>query len=42
MDKEPSAEALIREADQYLYQAKKEGRNKVNGRVKDNEQRQVI
>jgi diguanylate cyclase (GGDEF)-like protein len=42
MDKKPSAEALIREADQYLYQAKKEGRNKVNGRVKDNEQRQVI
>ena len=42
MDKKPSAEALIREADQHLYQAKKEGRNKVNGRVKDNEQRQVI
>ena len=41
-DTEPSAEALIKEADQNLYQAKKEGRNKVNGRVKDNEQRQVI
>lgn len=41
-DKEPSAEALIKEADQHLYQAKKEGRNRVNGRIKNNEQRQVI
>jgi diguanylate cyclase (GGDEF)-like protein len=41
-DEEPSAEALIKEADQNLYQAKKGGRNKVNGRVKNNEQRQVI
>jgi diguanylate cyclase (GGDEF)-like protein len=41
-EKEPSAEALIKEADKHLYQAKREGRNKVNGREQDNEQRQVI
>ena len=41
-DEAPSAEALIKEADQYLYQAKKEGRNKVEGRVKENEQRQAV
>jgi two-component system cell cycle response regulator len=41
-DEPPSAEALIKEADQYLYQAKKEGRNKVEGRVKENEQRQAV
>ena len=41
-EKEPSAEALIKEADKHLYQAKNEGRNKVNGREQDNEQRQVI
>lgn len=41
-EKEPSAEALIKEADQHLYQAKKEGRNKVKGKVRENEQRQVI
>jgi len=40
-DKSPSAEALINEADRYLYQAKREGRNKVNGRAKGDEQRQV-
>jgi PleD family two-component response regulator len=40
-DKRPSAEALINEADQHLYQAKREGRNKVNGRVKVDEQRQA-
>jgi diguanylate cyclase (GGDEF)-like protein len=41
-DEPPSAEALIKEADQHLYQAKKEGRNKVEGRVKENEQRQPV
>jgi two-component system cell cycle response regulator len=41
-DEPPSAEALIKEADQHLYQAKKEGRNKVEGRVKENEQRQAV
>ena len=41
-DEPPSAEALIKEADQHLYQAKKQGRNKVEGRVKENEQRQAV
>jgi two-component system cell cycle response regulator len=41
-DEPPSAEALIKEADQHLYQAKKEGRNKVEGRVKENKQRQAV
>jgi two-component system cell cycle response regulator len=41
-DVPPSAEALIKEADQHLYQAKREGRNKVEGRVKENEQRQAV
>lgn len=41
-DELPSAEALIKEADQHLYQAKKEGRNKVQGKVRENEQRQAV
>ena len=41
-DVPPSAEALIKEADRHLYQAKREGRNKVEGRVKENEQRQAV
>lgn len=31
-DKAPSPEALIKEADEYLYQAKREGRNSVRGK----------
>jgi diguanylate cyclase (GGDEF)-like protein len=31
-DNAPSPEALIKEADEYLYQAKREGRNSVRGK----------
>jgi diguanylate cyclase (GGDEF)-like protein len=41
-DKTPSSEALINEADECLYQAKKAGRNCVRARGEKNEPRQVI